>query len=222
MTRFLSKARFYNGIDLNRVLLAEAFDTFPMSATPPLADSGRSSRLRGLKQFLYTLKHHALVLKSVLLERSVFLVVREGNCGIWFVTAHSVRPSLAAEIDSTTDGRAVPSVVTWKKLITPRGPIRLAQRCFHFLRLVRLCSSPENRFRDAVKMAQTAIAAIDLARDFSRVPTPRAVFSMKDFQSLENAIVQLANKANIPTFTSQHSVHHFLPARTFATLISSS
>ena len=215
MTRFLSKDRFLEGVDLNRVLLAEAFDAFPASAIPPLADSGKFSLLRSLKQFPYTLRHYAFLLISVLWERHTFSILREGNCGIWFVTAHRVRPSYAEEIDGTTTGSSIPSVVTWKKRITPRGPIRLVRRCLHFIRLVRLCSSPNNRFRDAVKMARTAIAAIDLARDFPRVPAPRAVFSMKDFQSLENAIIQFANKANIPTFTSQHSVHHFFTGKNF-------
>ena len=45
--------------------------------------------------------------------------------------------------------------------------------------------------------------------DFCRHQRPRAVFSIKDFQRLENAIIQTANINNIPTFCTPHSVAHF-------------
>ena len=50
--------------------------------------------------------------------------------------------------------------------------------------------------------------ALDLKHDFPHYSLPNGIFAIKDFQRFENALMQIANLKGIPTFTTQHSVHH--------------
>ena len=57
--------------------------------------------------------------------------------------------------------------------------------------------------------------SVDLMNDNLWLKKPRAVISLKDFHGIDNALVQIANKKLIPTYTTQHSVPHFFKKGNF-------
>lgn len=221
--QFLSKARHVDGLDLNKVLLAHAVSCISDPSTSFVESSPASLRRKAIACTQWAVRAIGRPLRSLwaigktcisAYTTAAVLDFRvEGNCSVWLVVEPVIRPNLQHEI--TSMDRYTPSLISWMY-----RPIRCRKRRWRrvktFLNLVGCLRSSVYPFSVAVHFARIAVDAMDLKEAFKRIYPqyrPTALLSMKDFNGLENAIVQIARQLGVPTFTTQHAVHHFFSGK---------
>jgi len=212
--KFFAKSRLYRQLDLNKILLSDVISRFPfflIKTENKIFEVRYFRKINALTKELFSTGNS--LIKGAL--NSIFYfwhlhMIQEGNNNIWYVTAENIRPSYTSEmgVKTTTNSLLTPSLITWKRSIYKKGLLARIKRLLEFLYLLKLCRSSAYTWSKTVANARLAMNAVDLKNDFLRYTLPKAVFAMKDFQRFENALIQIANLNRIPTFTTQHSVHH--------------
>lgn len=199
--RLFKKDRFYRGIDLNKFFLADIVRDFNSEDTISLYDNF-FDKFKLCFEFLK-------IIAKILLYKSVLFYSFKGNTNIWFIVAPNKRPSLRTEIDKIVQALKQPKLVSWKyKFNALKIFENISRLNFYFSNLF----SNYLEFlslRDNILLSYNTLKLYDFEKNFDKLERPEAVFSFKDFQRFENGLMQIANLRLIPTFTSQHSVHHY-------------
>jgi hypothetical protein len=207
---FNSKKRMINNIDINKVILSSLF-----SQLNEIHLSNRNKRfLKSIKNKAKIFYYLSKITVSIMIFRMQLKVEFYGKNSIWVLKQPGqLRPSYQKEFNDYTSNDCPPYLITWekKKEINFQSLIRLIK----FFGYVNLCNSKIYHFKHSFINARLSIFSEDLSNDILWKNLPTGVVSLKDFQGFENAIIQIANKKLIPTFTTQHAVHHFFKGKNF-------
>ena len=207
---FNSKKRMINNIDINKVILSSLF-----SQLNEIHLSNRNKRfLKSIKNKVKIFFSLSKITVSIMIFRMQLKVEFYGKNSIWVLKQPGqLRPSYQKEFNDYTSNDCPPYLITWekKKEINFQSLIRLIK----FFGYVNLCNSKIYHFKHSFINARLSIFSEDLSNDILWKNLPTGVVSLKDFQGYENAIIQIANNKSIPTFTTQHAVHHFFKGKNF-------
>ncbi len=198
--RLKQKKRYYKDLDINKIIISDLYPNFISRST--------FSNL----QILNTIKETFLAVIWLFLFKFAIIIKQNSKSNIWMLLSPSHRQSHFSELNVSNLSEKA-SLVTWKTT-----PIHFAifERFLRILKFIYYLYFSELNFialNVRVKICVNILKAIDLYDDFINQVQPKAVFSAKDFQRFENAIIQAANINKIPTFTSPHSVHHFFTGK---------
>ena len=132
-----------------------------------------------------------------------------GNSNIWFLVPPTNRASLINELKESQQSIKNPDIVTWRKKFNGLNLLKNLKRIFYFIKLIKKSKLNFLSLQKNIQLNLIIYKSIDLFYYISAIKElPISVFSQKDFQRYENAIIQILNSLNVPTFTSQHTVHH--------------
>ena len=200
-SKFLSYNRFYNKVDLNKVLLA---DISP--------DLNIKNNISLIKKFSFAFEVINLIFKSlirVVFFKEVIFMNRKDNFNIWVLKNPSIRSSYLQEIKNNNSNKVKFSSVTWKKIFLKFNLYLGFKRITTFLSYFFFYDLNYFDIKKRINLVNIIIKATDLCDDFNKHNLPKAIFSIKDFQRYENAIIQIANICKVQTFSTPHSVAHY-------------
>lgn len=151
-----------------------------------------------------------LILKSLIkilfFEYNLYKI-SEGKDKLWIIVPPSLRISHKDLLYSELKSATKPSLISWRKKfkIKSRREIFIQLEIYlKSLKKIKLINPYSNIYDIGFK----SLISIDLYNSLSK-QYPKAIFTYKDFQRHENAVVQKANTLGIKTFTTQHSVHPY-------------
>ena len=134
------------------------------------------------------------------------IVEFEGKTNFWVLKQQGVlRPSYLKEYENLIKNKNLLLLSLGRRKIN----LCVITRFLSFIKYLRLCLSDIYSAKYAIYNARLLMFSVDLMNDNLWLKKPRAVISLKDFHGIDNALVQIANKKLIPTYTTQHSVPHF-------------
>jgi hypothetical protein len=138
-----------------------------------------------------------------------------GDNQIWILKPPgSLRPTYLEEYDCYSKLIIKPSTVTWEYKFN--NFVDGLKHVIKYIQLLHLCRSNAYTIEDTLDNAYLALQAIDLLNcQLWVTQKPLAILSLKDFSGVENAIIQIANTRKIPTFTTQHAVHHIFKGKNY-------
>ena len=172
--------------------------------------NNKSYLRRKIEIFFYFFK----IGTSAAIHRMQLIVEFEGKTNFWVLKQQGVlRPSYLKEYENLIKNKKPPFIITWKK--KKKINLYVITRFLSFIKYLRLCLSDIYSAKYAIYNARLLMFSVDLMNDNLWLKKPRAVISLKDFHGIDNALVQIANKKLIPTYTTQHSVPHFFKKRNF-------
>ena len=215
---FLKKNRFYGPLNLNKVILKSFVQILEKNHWDVnyTVESIKNSNRKELKNksIIIDCINFIKVIILILFYKNKLIIESEGQSKIWILKPPGeVRPNYIQEFISYKKIESPPYFVSWS-----RKRINLFDGIKHFLlfiELIVICSSKICLIRDSFQFALVALSAVDLIEDPNWSMSPEAVLSLKDFDSIENAIIQIANLKKIKTFTTQHGVYHFLGGKNY-------
>lgn len=196
-----SKKRFYKYINLNKILLSDVIPDFSSTIKKNFKDI-----------IIYYIETIFLLLKSlikILIYKTVLDKISIGNKNIWFLVPPTSRPSYKKEIATIDNKNFNPDLITWKYKLNTLDIKQTYYRLLFFIKQLAFFYINSVNLKKNIQFNYQLLKIYDLESDFGNHKKPEAVFSIKDFQRFENAIIQIANNKLIPTFTTQHSVHHY-------------
>ena len=132
--------------------------------------------------------------------------LNSGKDKIWILTSPSSRISHRNFFKSETRSKAKPSLISWEKKIKIKGLKVIYYDILFYLKLINSLKNITSNKNKILDTAHKSLISKDLYDNLSNI-LPTAIFSLKDFQRFENAIIQKANILKIKTFTTQHAVH---------------
>ena len=199
--KLFKKKRFYKGIDINKFVLADVVPNFHYLKK-------KNFFLKISNSIIITIIFLKILIK-IFLIKTVLNFEYKGNTNIWFLYAPSKRPSMKKELIENLKKKKTPHYVSWKNQINFNNFFENLKRLKFYLNNLLFNNFNFIDIKKDLIINYNILKLYDLEKDFNNQIKPKSVLSMKDFQRFENGIIQIANLKNIPTFTTQHSVHHY-------------
>ena len=198
--RLRQKKRFYKDLDINKIIISDLSPNFINRNT--VSNS----------QIVNTIKETFLAIIWLFLFKFSIFIKQNSKSNIWMLLSPSHRQSHYRELH-VNNLREKASLVTWKTTPIYFSIFERFLRIYKFFYYFYFSELNFIALSERVKICVNILKAIDLYDNFIDQVRPKAVFSAKDFQRFENAIIQAANTNKIPTFSSPHSVHHFFTVK---------
>ncbi len=198
VNEFNRKKRFYDTLDLNKVLIADVVPDYIY------VFSFKKIVSLPFKIIFFFLK---TIIKVFLIKYCLYYKIK-GNDN-WTIISPSARNSYFNEVVSMSS-EVGGSIISWKKEKINISLFKRIKRIFLYLKLLKIIYFTKVNLLENMKLAYSALTAIDIIQSINDLSRPKFVFSLKDFQRYENAIIQTYNYLKIPTFSTQHAVHHCL------------
>ena len=200
--KLFKKKRYYKGIDINKFVLADI-------ATDFYIKNKKKNFFFKIYNYLQNTFSILKIVIKIFFFKTVLHFEYKGNLNIWFLYAPTKRPSLKKKLIKDLKSKKIPHYVSWKNEINFYSFYENFKRLKFYFNNLLFNNFNFIDFKKNLLINYDILKLSDLEKDFNKQIKPKSVLSMKDFQRFENGIMQISNLKNVPTFTTQHSVHHY-------------
>ena len=153
-------------------------------------------------QFKVILK---LLIKIFFIEYKLKKIYK-GKNKIWFIISPSIRKIYKELLASVMKSNHKPTIVTWDKIFKINNLKKIFDHFFLCYQIIKKLNKITHDKKVIFETLYNSLISVDLYDSLSK-EIPEVIFSFKDFQRHENAVIQKANHIGVKTFTTQHAVH---------------
>lgn len=193
--------RKYNNIDFNKIILSDLI--------PDFEPDSRKNIFLHIQNIFYSIRYLLYICIWLFLYKKVIYFKKNNNCNIWFILPPSNRDVYLNEIKKFNFYNIKPTIISWRKEFNGINIFKNIRRVFSFFVLIK---KTKLKFLNLEKLIYTNFVifkSMDLLDSFKMIDQlPKAIYSQKDYQRYENALIQICNLYSVETFTSQHTVPH--------------
>lgn len=197
--KFKKNKVWFKDIDLTQVLLSTFVSDYIKK---------KYLSIYSIYNFKKILFEFSSILKYCFFFKNSIVIEKKGKINFWFISAafNSLRPNYKDEVNKFYHSKNAPFFVVAKEKRVKKNFFLIIRKIKHIKKIYNSLDSSLPKTQK-LKFSKICIKAIDLVEDFDNFnQKPQVIFSLKDFQKYENALVQHVKSKGIKTFTSQHCV----------------